>query len=84
MNIDVTGMKSSVHFGAVRKGREEENPSATMSMNLSSASWKTKGNIEPSSAVQILARAQELSSMYCCLYYGGVCSEEKCNYISPL
>ena len=75
---------SQVSTGAVRNGREEENPSATMSVNLSSASWKIKGIIEPSSAVQILARAQELSLMYCCLYYGGVCSEEKCNCISPL
>ena len=34
---------------AVREGWEQENPLPTMSMNLSSASWKTKGNIEPSS-----------------------------------
>ena len=38
MNIDVTGMKSRVPWGC----QKEENPSATMSMNLSSALLKNK------------------------------------------
>lgn len=83
MNIDVTGMKSSVHWGCQKRpgggkslGHYEHEPQLSLMENK--RKYRTK--LSCSNTCQ----GSRTSLMYCCLYYGGVCSEEKCNCISPL